>query len=145
MPWIKFSDRKPKNGHYLITRSPGYQGKGDAIESWDSWDGKRYKNIRPTNTHWWDGPDNFDYAIEAWNEEKRKKEEIKNAAGKTSQDWRRIFRRQFNNIRNWAMVVIKGKEKKLNKKLPSSKNMSAKSKKILRRPQDTQPIATVAV
>jgi hypothetical protein len=43
------------------------------------------------------------------------------------------------------MVVIKGKEKKLDKKPPSSKNMSAKSKKILRRPQDTQPIATVAV
>lgn len=43
------------------------------------------------------------------------------------------------------MVVIKGKEKKLNKPLPPSKEMSKKSKKKLRRPQDTQPIATVAV
>jgi hypothetical protein len=43
------------------------------------------------------------------------------------------------------MVVIKGKEKKLKKPMPLLKGMSAKSKKKLRRPQDTQPIATVAV
>jgi len=42
------------------------------------------------------------------------------------------------------MVVIKGKEKKLNKPM-KSKGMSAKSKKILRRPQDCQPIPSVAV
>jgi hypothetical protein len=44
------------------------------------------------------------------------------------------------------MVVIKGKEKKLKKPAIAIKNgMSAKAKKILSRPQDTQPIATVAV
>jgi hypothetical protein len=44
------------------------------------------------------------------------------------------------------MVVIKGKEKKLKKRIPNGKHgMTAKAKKILRRPQDTQPIATVAV
>jgi len=44
------------------------------------------------------------------------------------------------------MVVIKGKEKKLNKRIdPLKVKMSAKSKKKLRRPQDNQPIPTVAV
>jgi len=42
------------------------------------------------------------------------------------------------------MVVIKGKEKKL-KKPAKAHGMTAKAKKILRRPQDTQPIATIAV
>ncbi len=44
------------------------------------------------------------------------------------------------------MVVIKGKEKKLNKPLLAvNAKMSEKAKKKLKRPQDTQPIATVAV
>lgn len=44
------------------------------------------------------------------------------------------------------MVVIKGKEKKLNKRIPTAHiKMSAASRKKLKRPQDTQPIATVAV
>lgn len=44
------------------------------------------------------------------------------------------------------MVVIKGNEKKLDKRInPVNVKMSAKSKKKLRRPQDNQPIATVAV
>ena len=43
------------------------------------------------------------------------------------------------------MVVIKGKEKVLKKPLSVLKPISAESKKKLRRPQDTQPIATVAV
>ena len=44
------------------------------------------------------------------------------------------------------MVVIKGKEKKLNKRLKTAKPpMSAEAKRKLKRPQDTQPIATVAV
>ena len=44
------------------------------------------------------------------------------------------------------MVVIKGKEKKLNKRIiPSKHGMTAKVKKILKRPQDNQPIAAVAV
>lgn len=44
------------------------------------------------------------------------------------------------------MAVIKGKEKKLKKKLaPSKHGMTAKAKKILSRPQDVQPIATVGV
>ena len=44
------------------------------------------------------------------------------------------------------MVVIKGKEKKLNKPTSVLKpQMSAKSKRKLKRPQDVQPIPTVAV
>jgi hypothetical protein len=44
------------------------------------------------------------------------------------------------------MVVIKGKEKILKKPLTQfEKQMSEKAKKKLKRPQDTQPIATVAV
>jgi hypothetical protein len=44
------------------------------------------------------------------------------------------------------MVVIKGKEKKLKEAIkPSKHGMTSKAKKILKRPQDTQPIATVAV
>lgn len=44
------------------------------------------------------------------------------------------------------MVVIKDKEKKLDKRInPTKHGMSAKAKKILTRPQDNQPIAAVAV
>jgi hypothetical protein len=44
------------------------------------------------------------------------------------------------------MVVIKGKEKVLKKRIdPAKVKMSVKSKKKLRRPQDNQPIPTVAV
>ena len=44
------------------------------------------------------------------------------------------------------MVVIKGKEKVLKKRIPNGTiKLSEASKKKLRRPQDTQPIATVAV
>ena len=44
------------------------------------------------------------------------------------------------------MAVIKGKEKKLKKPLSAfDAQMSEKSKKKLRRPQDNQPIATVGV
>jgi len=44
------------------------------------------------------------------------------------------------------MVVIKGKEKKLEKRIPNGKHgMTLAAKKKLRRPQDCQPIPTVAV
>ena len=44
------------------------------------------------------------------------------------------------------MVVIKGKEKKLKRRImPVKHGMTAKAKKILKRPQDNQPIAVVAV
>ena len=44
------------------------------------------------------------------------------------------------------MVVIKGKEKKVNKPISGLKTqMSEKAKRKLRRPQDVQPIPTVAV
>ncbi len=44
------------------------------------------------------------------------------------------------------MVVIKGKEKVLKKTLdPMKIKLSNKAKKKLKRPQDTQPIPTVAV
>jgi hypothetical protein len=44
------------------------------------------------------------------------------------------------------MVVIKGKEKKLKKPASVSKaQMSEKAKRKLARPQDNQPIPTVAV
>lgn len=44
------------------------------------------------------------------------------------------------------MVVIKGKEKKVDKPISVLKNqMSEKAKRKLRRPQEVQPIPTVAV
>jgi hypothetical protein len=44
------------------------------------------------------------------------------------------------------MVVIKGKEKVLKKKIPTAKiSISKEVKRKLSRLQDTQPIATVAV
>lgn len=44
------------------------------------------------------------------------------------------------------MVVIKGKEKVLKKPIPLLKvQMSEKAKRKLKRPQDNQPIPTVAV
>jgi len=44
------------------------------------------------------------------------------------------------------MVVIKGKEKKVNKPISVLKvKMSEKAKRKLKRPQDVQPIPTVAV
>jgi len=44
------------------------------------------------------------------------------------------------------MVVIKGKEKKLKKPLTAFEvQLSERSKKKLKRPQDNQPIPTVAV
>lgn len=44
------------------------------------------------------------------------------------------------------MVVIKGKEKKLDKPLsPTKAKLSKESKRKLKRPQDNQPIPTVAV
>lgn len=44
------------------------------------------------------------------------------------------------------MVVIKGKEKKVNKPISVLKDkMSEKAKRKLKRPQDNQPIPTVAV
>lgn len=44
------------------------------------------------------------------------------------------------------MVVIKGKEKKLSKPLTAYEvQMSERAKRKLKRPQDNQPIPTVAV
>lgn len=44
------------------------------------------------------------------------------------------------------MAVIKGKEKKLKKPLTAFEaQLSARAKKKLKRPQDVQPIPTVAV
>ena len=44
------------------------------------------------------------------------------------------------------MAVIKGKEKKLNKRItPEKVSISKNAKKTLRRRQDTQPVAAVAV
>jgi hypothetical protein len=44
------------------------------------------------------------------------------------------------------MVVIKGKEKKFKERIkPSKHGMTLKAKKILKTPQDNQPIAVVAV
>jgi hypothetical protein len=44
------------------------------------------------------------------------------------------------------MVVIKGKEAKLKKRVPTSiVRLNEESKRKLRRPQDNQPISTVAV
>ncbi len=43
------------------------------------------------------------------------------------------------------MVVIKGKEKKLKKKISTVHGMTERAKKKLKRPQDNQPIPVVSV
>ena len=70
MPWIKFSDRKPKESIPLITRFPGNDG-GDAIESHNSWHNDSLKTFDYMHggcriSHWWDGPFDFDLAVSEW-------------------------------------------------------------------------------
>lgn len=63
--WVKFSDRKPKEGIPLITRSPGYQSRGDSFEDWREWK-KEILSYRPPPSHWWHGEFNFDEAVKQW-------------------------------------------------------------------------------
>jgi hypothetical protein len=58
----------------------------------------------------------------------------------------KVKRRNVGQKGKRNMVVIKGKEKKENKRIiPAKHGMTARAKKILKRPQDNQPIAAVAV
>lgn len=66
MPWIKFSDHKPKAGVFLITRSSGIMKGDNSFENWRTWN-KQYLDIKPhPPSHWWQGPDDFDLAIKSW-------------------------------------------------------------------------------
>jgi hypothetical protein len=65
MSWIKFSDRKPDEGGELITRSTGWDKKGDAFENWRIWSNK-FLTVKPPITHWWDGEFDIDLAAKEW-------------------------------------------------------------------------------
>lgn len=65
MTWIKFKDRKPKENIPLITRSPGYEKRGDCFEDWRKWK-IDILCFNPPPTHWWDGEFDFELAIKAW-------------------------------------------------------------------------------
>ena len=63
--WISFKNRKPKQGIPLITRSPGYERKGNCFEDWRIWK-TDIISYNPPPTHWWDGVNDFDRAIDCW-------------------------------------------------------------------------------
>ena len=68
MTWVKFSDRKPKLGEYLITRAPSKIRGASFIESWRMWD-EQFINMQPHPlSHWWDGEPCFDAAVKDWND-----------------------------------------------------------------------------
>jgi hypothetical protein len=69
--WTKIDEMAPKKGKRIITRSPGYKGIGDSIESW-----REYKimKLNPPLTHWWNGEYDFDLAVDKWYENKEEKE-----------------------------------------------------------------------
>lgn len=70
MVWIPFSERKPIEMKFVITRSPSWNGKGDAIESWRLWDNLYYYACKPAPSHWWDGEPDFDLAVKEWSKER---------------------------------------------------------------------------
>jgi len=63
--WVLFKDKNPKLGQKVITRSPGYECRGDCFEDWREWK-IDIKSYNPPPSHWWDGQFNFDLAIESW-------------------------------------------------------------------------------
>ena len=76
MTWIRLMDKKPEFGFPIITRSYGYDGKGDCFEDWRTYS-LEFKSYNPPITHWWDGEYNFEHAIKSWNEEKNSCEKEK--------------------------------------------------------------------
>lgn len=67
MTWVKFSDKKPEEGVFLITRR-----SGNIIENKRIWK-KSKLSIPPPFTHWWDGEPNFQLAIGRWKDEESQK------------------------------------------------------------------------
>ncbi len=65
MCWIKFKERKPKEGNSLITRSPGWNKIGDCFEDWRKWK-KEILTYNPPLSHWWDGEFDFSLAVKEW-------------------------------------------------------------------------------
>lgn len=66
MNWIKFSDQFPEEGGKVITRSPGWNRDENFIDDWRVWD-KTFMQLKPhAPTHWWNGVDDFDLALENW-------------------------------------------------------------------------------
>lgn len=66
--WIKFSEKKPIIGTYLITHSPGIRKGEYYIDDHRNWDGSWLKfAIMPhPASHWWNGEPNIETAIENW-------------------------------------------------------------------------------
>jgi hypothetical protein len=66
MTWVKFYDRKPPEGEFLITYCRGWRKGEYFIESWNHWD-KKTQFCSPYNiSYWWDGEPDIDKAIEDW-------------------------------------------------------------------------------
>jgi len=68
MSWISFKEKKPQNNNALITRSPGYDKKGDCFEDWRTWK-IDILSYNPPPSHWWDGPLDFDLAVSEWSKQ----------------------------------------------------------------------------
>lgn len=65
MKWISLNEIEPPHNLPVITRSPGYQKTGDSFETWREWK-VDLKHVFPKITHWWDGPYDFQLAIDNW-------------------------------------------------------------------------------
>lgn len=70
--WVKFTERKPKDGIRIITRCRPWDKIGSAFEDWRSWK-NGYLTIIPSITHWWDGVFDFNLAVDAWPHKNRKR------------------------------------------------------------------------
>ena len=71
MTWIAFKDKKPLEDKFLITRHPGETRDANGFETWHLWKDENLKicNINSGKgciSHWWDGPQDFDLAIDNW-------------------------------------------------------------------------------
>lgn len=84
MKWVKFSERNPEEGIRLITRILGYGKLGSGFEDWRCWN-KEILFYKPSPTHWWDGPFDFDLAVRTWKEnaDNRKRTTIQSSTAKT--------------------------------------------------------------
>jgi len=63
--WRTFNEMKPKLGQKVITRSPGYEHKGNCFEDWREWK-INIQSYKPPPSHWWSGEFDFDLAINSW-------------------------------------------------------------------------------
>lgn len=66
--WVKFSQRKPKLGGYLITRAPSCNKDDNFFDDHKDWDETwLHFPLKPAPvSHWWNGEPNFELAIKSW-------------------------------------------------------------------------------